>query len=344
MRDSRAVTDPFVLDPHAPSEVTRFLRENGWIAPSRRVTAIERAGEGNMNLTVRAQFDDGSTLILKQSRGYVEKYPQIAAPAERILTEIAFYRAVAPWVELATHMPELLHFSAADRIACFEDLGAAADMTETYGGHGVAHDDLAVLVAWLCRLHRLALDPRIWGAPLANRAMRALNHEHIFVLPLDGARAPAADGFSPGLGVLADPLRSDRDYRAAIERLGEMYLADGTTLIHGDFYPGSWLRHATGLKVIDPEFGHFGRAEFDVGVLLAHLVFSGWDASRAVATLHDTYDAAADFDWSSARGFAGAELMRRVLGVAQLPLRATLEQKASWLDMSREFLLGRGPA
>ena len=41
-----------------------------------------------------------------------------------------------------------------------------------------------------------------------------------------------------------------------------------------------------------------------------------------------------------ARRYAGVEIMRRLIGVAQIPtLRADLAQKAAWLDLSRRLVL-----
>ena len=48
----------------------------------------------------------------------------------------------------------------------------------------------------------------------------------------------------------------------------------------------------------------------------------------------------APVDRQRLEGFAGAELMRRLLGVSQLPLQADLEQKRAWLDRSRRWVLG----
>jgi len=61
------------------------------------------------------------------------------------------------------------------------------------------------------------------------------------------------------------------------KELGDLYLSDGPTLLHGDFYPGSWLRTTQGIRIIDPEFAFTGAAEFDVGVFAAHLAFTGLD-------------------------------------------------------------------
>jgi len=331
---------PFLLDRDAPHELTRFLQARNWLDSARHVVRLDKAGDGNMNLTLRASVDDGTTFIAKQSRGFVEKYPQIAAPAERILSEVAFYQAIAASESLRQRMPTLLHVAPVDHLACFSDLGAAADMSDVYAGVDIGAATLDELLGWLSDLHHLELAPAAWGAPLANRAMRQLNYAHIFAIPLDPAAAPSADAITPGLGEVADELRCDTAYVAAVTRLGTVYLADGRILLHGDFFPGSWLRHANGVKIIDPEFAFFGRPEFDLGVLIAHLTFAGWTLDAAHAALGDSYASPPGFDWRLARGFAGVELMRRILGVAQLPLAATLERKREWLALSRTLVRG----
>jgi 5-methylthioribose kinase len=39
-------------------------------------------------------------------------------------------------------------------------------------------------------------------------------------------------------------------------------------------FPGSWLKAADGLRVIDPEFCFLGDPEFDCGILAAHLMIA----------------------------------------------------------------------
>jgi 5-methylthioribose kinase len=67
----------------------------GCLPAGRNVESVAIVGLGNMNLVERVTLDDGSTLILKRARGWVEKYPHIPAPIERAGIEAAFYVAVA---------------------------------------------------------------------------------------------------------------------------------------------------------------------------------------------------------------------------------------------------------
>ena len=61
----------FFLDPSDPKAIEQHLRELGWFAGD-RVLSAEKIGDGNMNMTVRVRLDRHS-IIMKQSRPWVEK-------------------------------------------------------------------------------------------------------------------------------------------------------------------------------------------------------------------------------------------------------------------------------
>jgi 5-methylthioribose kinase len=106
--------------------------------------------------------------------------------------------------------------------------------------------------------------------------------------------------------------------------------------VHGDYFPGSWVRTDTGVAVIDPEFCFLGCGEFDFGVMLAHLIL----AAAASAETGIVQSASAAGDAALVGRFAGVEIMRRLIGVAQLPFPATLERKRELLALSRELVAG----
>ncbi len=102
--------------------------------------------------------------------------------------------------------------------------------------------------------------------------------------------------------------------------------------MHGDYYPGSWLRTQKGTKIIDPEFAYLGHAEFDLGVFVAHLKMAQTD-DQVIANALAGYEASdRKFDHALFAGFCGAEILRRVIGLAQLPLDLTLEEKEQLLQ------------
>lgn len=289
-----------------------------------------------MNRVRRLSFADDSSVVLKQASHAVERYPEISAPIERIDSERAFYERLASSPVVATRMPTILGADPANHLIALTDLGAAQDASCWYDGRNQRAIARALpgLLTWLAQLHQLPSVPE-----LHNRAMRTLNHEHIFELPF------AAD--SPlELGELAEAQRElaqDHNLRRSVVDLGQCYLgnqqAGSYALLHGDFYPGSWLLEDSGEQswVIDPEFTFTGPAEFDVGVCLAHLLMCGLPAGDATHLLR-AYNPPANFSEQLSRQFAGVEVLRRLLGVAQLPLAQSLGSKLNLIAQARELV------
>ena len=307
----------FFLEADDPRAMSEYLRDLDWLAASEEVVNAERAGEGNMNYTLRVRTTT-RTFILKQARPWVEKYPHIAAPWDRAVVEGKFYQLAGTIPVLAAGMPKLLGLDEKARLLCLEDLGAARDFTSLYAGGRLAAGELEVLLEWLSVLHSAFRDYRDKAA-FANREMRALNHQHIFVLPL-----------------LAPLVADGSKFKRAVTSLGREYLREGACLLHGDYFPGSWLRTPAGIRIIDPEFCFFGPPEFDLGVLLAHLIFSGYTLavlSRMLRiygrSIHERLVVQ----------FAGVEIMRRLLGEAQLPLTLDAQAKTRLLKRSKEMVL-----
>lgn len=340
----RALPHTYFLDAGDPGGLAAYLTAAGRLRGGVAVLGVERAGEGVMNCTVRVRTSEG-TFILKQSRPWAEKYPGVAAPFDRALVEARFYRLVASSPTVAGRMPRLLWSDEEARLLALEDLGAASDFFPLYTGRATLDDaTLYGLVDYLSALGPLAPADAAAREGLANDAMRALNHEHLFALPLRANNGLDLDAYTgtPGLAAAAAALREDAAYAAAVAALGERYRTGrGGSLVHGDFYPGSFLQTAAGVKVIDPEFGFCGDAEFDLGVFAAHLLLAGEAPERAETVLAAYRPAAgAGYSPALARRYAGVEIMRRLLGVAQIPgLRADLARKTALLERSRRLVL-----
>ncbi len=306
----------------------------GWLPEGQSVTAVEIAGAGNMNRVERLRLTDGGSLILKRAQPWVEKYPDIRAPVERAAVEAAFYTFLAG-TEAAAAMPQHLGFDQPNAANLFEDLGEASDGMAAYQGTAISEVVLDAVIDWMAALHALPVpsDPL-----LSNAAMRALNAEHIFRFPLDATNGFDLDAITPGLATCATHLKRDAAYSAAVASARDIYLGNsGGVLLHGDLYPGSWLVTPGGIRIIDPEFCWVGPREWDVGILAAHLILSGQSPALR-ARLFDRYPG--PIDRALANRFAGIEIMRRLIGVAQLPLAIGIGEKAALLNLSRTLVLG----
>jgi 5-methylthioribose kinase len=318
-----------------PDEAIAYLVGRGLIAPEDRPVAVSAAGAGNMNCTLRV-VTARRRFIVKQARPWVEKYDHIPAPWNRSHVEAAFYESVAALPGVGDRMPRLLDVDGDAHVVVLEDLGDGGDLTSIYAGARLSTDDRDALIDYLVCLHRIAV-PAQRTAVLANHDMRALNHEHIFHFPLLEHNGLALDEITPGLQPLADALKRDTAFVARVTALGSRYLDDGETLVHGDYFPGSWVRSGDGVAVIDPEFCFLGCGEYDVGVMIAHLMMAGETTADA-----DVLEGAAGDghgDAALTRQFAGVEIMRRLIGVAQLPLVVPLEKKRELLGRATQLVL-----
>jgi 5-methylthioribose kinase len=166
-----------------------------------------------------------------------------------------------------------------------------------------------------------------------------LNHAHIFTIPFQPGNGLDLDAFCPGLAACARPFVEDVALREMSVQLGrECYLADGPCLLHGDFFPGSLVRTPKGPQVLDPEFGFFGRPEFDVAVFAAHLLLAHQPAG-SIAMFLRGYQPRPDFNVLRMRQLAGIEIFRRILGYAQLPLPSGLLLRQELLEIARQLVL-----
>jgi 5-methylthioribose kinase len=313
-----------------------YLVARGLMTPGDLPFRLTHAGDGNMNCTLRV-VTPRRRVIVKQARPWVEKYDHIEAPWNRSHVEAAFYESVVGVSGVGDRMPGLLHVDAENRVLVLEDLGDAGDLTSIYKGVRLLDDHRDALADYLARLRRVQVPMHLRHL-LRNREMRALNHEHIFHLPLIDNNGLALDAITPGLQSAAEALKRDAALVDRVTALGARYLADGSTLVHGDYFPGSWVRTAGGVAVIDPEFCFLGIAEFDLGVMLAHLIMSGETSDQINAAERATADDRVDR--GLARQFAGVEIMRRLIGVAQLPFHVSLERKQQLLVQAKQMVLG----
>ena len=315
-------------------KVEKHLRQIEWIAPKEKVIGLEKPGEGNMNFVLRVITNDRS-FILKQARPWVEKFPQINAPVERVLVETQFFQSLQNEATINSFSPKCLGFDKENFLLATEDLGAGADYSFLYKRETtLSNKEIQQLVKYLSVLHHF---PSPENFP-TNRSMRKLNHEHIFNFPYLVENGFDLDEVQVGLQVAAMPYKTDAILKEKIKECGKVYLSKGNHLLHGDFYPGSWLKVESGLKIIDPEFGFVGRAEFDLGVLVAHTVMSK-QPEEVLQIIFSQYQKPNKFKEKLLIRFAGIEILRRLIGIAQLPLNFDLSEKKSMMQRAADWVM-----
>ncbi|HMQ10530.1 MAG TPA: phosphotransferase [Oligoflexia bacterium] len=318
----------YFLDLDDKADLFSYLKNKKWFKAEEQVTDVEKAGEGNMNCTMRIQTTKKS-YILKQARPWVEKFPEIKAPIQRNYVEKAFYDQVAQNELLAAQMPKVLHDDKDSCLLLMEDLGKGTDYADLYKGKKITDQEIEQLFYILQHLHELEVED---NTVFLNEKMRQLNHAHMFIIPFQDNNGLDLDEITPGLESVKSKVITDKLLLKNINDLGQRYLTSNTgSLLHGDFYPGSWLQTSSGIKVLDPEFCFLGEKEFDYGIMYAHLIVADQDVSL-FKTISNR------INMSTLLNYAGVEILRRLLGYAQLPIQLDLKQKEQLIQQAITLL------
>ena len=339
--DDQCLGQGFILTDDV-SKIAAGLASMAWVRPGEVVETVERAGAGNMNCVLRVTTSQRS-FILKQSRPWVEKYPGIPAPLKRADVEALFYQTAGNLPTLREYLPQLLRFDAGEHLLMLEDLEGAEDLSALYSPDSVrlTNPEQMQLVDFLLALHTATRSPALASA-FGNTEMRLLNHEHIFALPLRRDNGLDLDKITPGLTRLANDLQDDLSYCREVTALGQLYLAttrgavpDPRRLLPGELAPGAGQRSRDRSGVLLLRAARMGPC--GDGRPPAHQRTAGGRDPKRPAKIQGN----GGNRRRPGGKFAGVEIMRRLIGLAQLPVIFDLERKAELLRLSKALVLGK---
>lgn len=170
-------------------------------------------------------------------------------------------------------------------------------------------------------------------------------------------------------------LYEDQDLRAQVGLLRSNFMNNAQALIHGDLHSGSIFANENGIKVIDPEFAFYGPMGYDIGNVIGNLFFA-WanktftktgdpaapgalertireTCDLTAAKLAEQYDRLVKFPlyrtegfrrayldgvMADAYGYAGTEIIRRVVGDSKVMEVTSVQDTAQRLAMERALI------
>ena len=307
-------------------KIENLLKDLSFLKKKEKVLKIDIPGEGNMNLVIRV-YSTLRTFIIKQSRPFVKKYPSINAPLNRIQVEKIFFEAIKN-EDINKYFPEVLLYNEKNKILILEDLVNSKDMLSIYNSMEFDENGIIKIVEILEGIHSTKIKN---DYPL-NYELRKLNHEHIFIIPYSKDNI-----LEEGLNEVFNNLVNDKKYIEAVKLLSNLYLENGDSLLHGDYYPGSWLKNDKNeIFIIDPEFSYIGLREFDLGVMSAHLIIKTGDLN-IINQIKRYYPS--NIQINLMRQFAGIEIIRRIIGVAKLPINRSINEKIHLIKIAKSLVV-----
>jgi len=170
----------------------------------------------------------------------------------------------------------------------------------------------------------------------ANTVMQSITADYVFTFPF---MEHETNFYTDGLETTVDQLKSDESFRQQADTLKSIFLEVQRGVTHGDLHTGSIMVNGENAKVIDSEFAFYGPVAFDIGLFWANYLLSYYShtddiktQSQIVAAIirsWETYTETFMMDkslksrtlhmiFSEAVGFAGMEMLRRVIGAAHV--------------------------
>lgn len=340
---------------------------------------VREVGDGNLNLVFIVRSDPAVPgVVLKQSLPWVrvfgEGWPLTIERARHEADAYAVYRAFAGATNPVYH-----GFDPVRYVIAMEDLAAlriwrtALDDGEVHAGAAAALGTFVARVAFhTSDLGLPAQERKRLVARTINPELCQITEDLVFTEPV---RIHDHNRYSPELeGVVAE-LRADGAVVDELSRLKHRFMTHTEALIHGDLHSGSVMVGGGRTVAIDPEFACTGPVGFDLGAIWANAILAQARAvqlgrpagfrAHVAAILPDSWLAFRDellrlwpervddsftdallgdwkrTIWHDALGFAGAEMIRRLVGFAHVSDVDTLDTAAKVAATTAGLAIGR---
>ena len=357
------------MPPLSPEDVVQAVQAIPGLFPRHVQLRAQEIGNGNMNFVFRVKDvsgEPGFSVIVKHTPPYMRSVGAAwPLTSERIRLEhdmLVVQHSVCP-----NCVPTVYHFDAVRRVLVMEDLSSHRILRDAlierrpYPGWARHVGTFLSRMWWeTSAFSRSGSEIHQLRAQFANSELVQITSDFVFTYPF---MPHAMNRFSPGLNGATQALWENQVLKEAVRTLKAQFNADGDALIHGGLHTGSIMVADGDTKVIDPEFGFYGPIAFDIGLVMANL-FLQWCA-RVAATPGSPDNAAPlrdvgavwtaftthvqvwwpnrrpdsdrgtspadrlDTIWVDALGYAGCEMVRRIIGTSHVADLENLEDSAA---------------
>ncbi|QZA32757.1 S-methyl-5-thioribose kinase [Hydrogenibacillus sp. N12] len=275
----------FVLQ---PDDAIAYAKERGFFPVDAELES-EEIGDGNINYVFRLRDRrSGRSLIIKQGGETARISDAFRITPDRVRIE---YEMLKRYNELAPGLvPEVYAYDEVMHAFAMEDLSRLSIMRRALMEHRklphfVEHIT-TFLVQTLFYTTDIAMDPKEKKALVQryiNPDLCEITEDLVYTEPFTDAKR-RNDPYPPNREWIERMIYGDGELRREVAKLKWQFMTEAQALIHGDLHTGSIFVDERETKVIDPEFAFFGPIGYDVGNVVANLMFA-W--ANAEATMED---------------------------------------------------------
>ena len=306
---------------------------------------IEEIGDGNLNTVYRVSnaARPERSIVLKHAPPYIK----ILGPDYPLSTERLTYesRALDVYNRLVSGtVPVQYSFDADMVVIAMEDLRDARVLRDDLIAGTVDITIPEQIGRFMAVVHSQTYIDNLdretaqhYKQQFANTTMQSITADYVFTFPYTEHET---NFWTPGLEPDVQGLKADTDFLEQTAHLKQVFLTAQQGITHGDLHTGSVLVQDDTAKVIDAEFAFYGPVGFDLGLYWANYLLSYFSHQGALsvqsvlkaAIVQTWHTYSAEFKMVNAElkaqilqnifheavGFAGLEILRRLIGAAHV--------------------------
>jgi len=254
------------------------------IAWNREAMQAKEIGDGNLNYVFRVWDDKGHSVIVKHAGEAlrISAEMKVSVDRNRIESEILqLQNLYAPGL-----VPEIYMYDTVMSACIMEDLSDHELMRYALMKHKTfprfAEDITTYMVNTLLKSTDVVMEHKAKKAlvkSFINPELCEITEDLVLTEPYNDRNGRNLV-FEPNRAFVQRELYDDKQLHLEVAKIKFDFMNNAQALLHGDLHTGSIFVREDSTRVFDPEFAFYGPIGYDVGNVIANLIFA-WDNGQA---------------------------------------------------------------
>jgi 5-methylthioribose kinase len=280
-------------------DVIDYVRDKLNIFPDDAQLSCVEIGDGNLNYVFRVEdVETNKSIIVKQAgvTARISDEFKLSPDRNRIETEVLILQG-----ELAPGLvPQVILLDNTMSCCVMEDLKDYTIMRQALINHEIFPDFADHITTFLANTLLLTSDvvmnhkeKKGLVVNYINPELCEISEDLVYTEPFNDINN-RNELFEDNKSWIIKNIYEDDSLRMEAAKLKFEFMTNSQSLIHGDLHTGSIFINKESTKVIDPEFAFYGPMGYDIGNVIANLIFA-W--ANADATINDEHKKVEYKDW-----------------------------------------------
>ncbi len=271
----------------SPSDVADYAAEKLSIFEGDADLDSKEIGDGNLNYVFRVWDKKSEKSVIIKQAGYTARISddfKLSPDRNRIEAEtLRFQGDLAPGL-----VPIVYKYDDIMSCCSMEDLSDYTIMRQALLQHRVFPKFAEHITTFMVNTLLLTSDvflnhqeKKSLVKSYTNPELCEITEDLVYTEPFNDYKH-RNDVFPPNLDWVKKELYSDNELKLEVAKLKFEFLTNAQALIHGDLHTGSIFVNGNSTKVIDPEFAFYGPMGYDIGNIIANMIFAWVNADATM--------------------------------------------------------------